>query len=109
MQHTRKAELALSAKCISLNVQGMLIGVTVFAYIMSTVSMLLSTLNAQKLRLQQQQHQLDSFCNAYKLPSILSQKLKQYYDCIGSKQVHESDLQLLDGLSPTLRQQVLKC
>lgn len=47
-----------------------------FAYIMSTVSALLSTLNGQRMRFQQQQHALDTFCSAYKLPQALANKLK---------------------------------
>lgn len=85
---------------------GMMIGVTVFAYIMSTVSSLLSSFNAQNTRTQERQQQVDSFCRAHKIPQALARKLSQYYDCVLGKHVHTEDLELIAGLSSSLRQQV---
>lgn len=85
---------------------GMMIGVTVFAYIMSTVSSLLSTFNARNTRSQERQQQLDSFCRTHKIPQALARKLGQYYDRVLGKQVHREDLELVTGLSSSLRQQV---
>jgi hypothetical protein len=85
---------------------GMLIGVTVFAYIMSTVSSLLSTYNAQHIRAQERQRQLDSFCRTHRVPTALTRKIGQYYDYVLSRQVHQEDLELVAGLSGSLRQQV---
>eukprot|EP00892_Ulva_mutabilis_P003879 jgi/Ulvmu1/1863/UM012_0019.1 len=86
---------------------GMLAGVTVFAYIMSTVSVLLSSINAQSIRTAERQRQLDSFCRAHKIPPWLAMKLSQFYEYVLPRQVHEEDLKLLSGLSGSLRQQVL--
>lgn len=88
---------------------GMLVGVTVFAYIMSTVSSLLSTFNAQNIRAQETQQQLDSFCRAHKLPTILARKLNTYFDYVLPRTVHSEDLMLVSGLSGALRQQVCVC
>lgn len=85
---------------------GMMIGVTVFAYIMSTVSSLLSTFNVRNTRSQERQQQLDSFCRTHKIPQPLARKLGQYYDRVLGKQVHREDLELVAGLSSSLRQQV---
>lgn len=85
---------------------GMLVGVTIFAYIMSTVSSLLSTFNAQTLRAKETQRQLDSFCRAHKLPTNLARKLGTYYDYVLPRTVHSEDLALVSGLSAALRQQV---
>eukprot|EP00892_Ulva_mutabilis_P001042 jgi/Ulvmu1/10939/UM007_0118.1 len=86
---------------------GMMIGVTVFAYIMGTVSSLLSSFNAQSMRSQERQQQLDSFCRTHKIPPALTRKLSQYYERVLGKQVHQEDLELVSGLSSALRQQVL--
>lgn len=75
-------------------------------YIMSTVSSLLSTFNAQGIRAQETQRQLDSFCRAHKLPTVLARKLGMYYDYVLPRTVHSEDLALVSGLSAALRQQV---
>lgn len=75
-------------------------------YIMSTVSSLLSTFNAQHIRAQETQRQLDSFCRSHKLPTVLARKLSTYYDYVLPRTVHEEDLALVSGLSGALRQQV---
>lgn len=85
---------------------GMMIGVTVFAYIMSTVSSLLSSFNAQSTRSQERQQQVDSFCRTHKIPQALARKMSQYYDRVLGKQVHQEDFELVAGLSSSLRQQV---
>lgn len=85
---------------------GMLAGVTVFAYIMSTVSVLLSSINAQNIRIAERQRQLDSFCRAHKVPPGLAMKLSQFYEYVLPRQVHDEDMKLLTDLSGTLRQQV---
>lgn len=85
---------------------GMLIGVTVFAYIMSTVSTLLSMLNAQNMRLNDRQQEVDAFCRSHRMPPALAIKLKKFYDYVMSRQMHPDDLRLIDGLSASLRQQV---
>lgn len=85
---------------------GMLFGVTVFAYTMSTLSDLFSMLNTQDMRIGEQQHQLDVFCRTYRLPPALARKLKRYYDYVLACEVSRADLELLAGLSATLRQQV---
>jgi hypothetical protein len=85
---------------------GMLIGVTVFAYIMGTVSELLSTLNAQNKRIQDRQQQLDSFIRTHKIPPQLGLKLREFYDYVLNRQVHSEDLVIVNGLSGSLRQQV---
>lgn len=87
---------------------GMMIGVTVFAYIMGTVSSLLSSFNAQSMRAQERQRQLDSFCRTHKIPLVLARKMSQYYDRVLGKQVHQEDLELVAGLSSALRQQVCR-
>jgi hypothetical protein len=86
---------------------GMLVGVTVFAYMMSTMSILLSTFNSQGLRVSERHRQLDIFCRTHKIPSALAIKLGQYYDYVISRQIHPDDLELVAGLSGCLRQQVL--
>jgi hypothetical protein len=85
---------------------GMIIGVTVFGYIMSTVSSLLTSFNAQNIRAQERQRQLDSFCRVHKIPAALTTKLTQYYEYVLARQIHDEDLQLVAGLSGSLRQQV---
>lgn len=84
----------------------MLIGVTVFAYIMSTVSTLLTMLNAQTMRIYDRQQQLDAFCRSHKMPTALALKLRHYYDYVLSRQMHPEDHLLIKGLSSSLRQQV---
>jgi hypothetical protein len=85
---------------------GMLIGVTVFAYTMSTVSHMLALLNAQSTRINDRQQQLDAFCRSQKIPAALGLKLKQYYDYVLTRQIDADDLRLVHGLSASLRQQV---
>lgn len=75
-------------------------------YIMSTVSSLLTTFNAQSIRAQETQQQLDSFCRSHKLPTVLARKLNTYYDYVLPRTVHAEDLDLVSGLSAALRQQV---
>lgn len=81
-------------------------GVTVFAYIMSTVSSLLTTLNSQSMHVQEQQQQLESFCRTHKIPPALSLKLKRFFDYVLPKQVQSDDVALVQSLSASLRQQV---
>jgi hypothetical protein len=86
---------------------GMLVGVTVFAYMMSTMSELLSAFNTQTIRNQDLQRQLDSFCRVHKIPQALAAKMGQYYDYVMSRRIHPQDQEILCGLSGSLRQQVL--
>lgn len=96
--------IQISEKLVAM--AGMLVGVTIFAYIMSTVSSLLSTFNTQNIRAQETQRQLDSFCRTHKIPPVLARKLGTYYDYVLPRQVHDADLSLIAGLSGALRQQV---
>jgi hypothetical protein len=96
-------ELQITEKVVAM--LGMLIGVTVFAYIMSTVSSLLSMLNAQTMRITDRQQQLDAFCRSHKMPTALALKLKHYYDYVLSREMHPDDHVIVRGLSSTLRQQ----
>lgn len=85
---------------------GMLAGVTVFAYIMSTISVLVSSINAQSIRIAERQRELDSFCRTHKVPTDLAMKLSQFYEYVLPRQVHADDSRILAGLPGTLRQQV---
>eukprot|EP00892_Ulva_mutabilis_P011685 jgi/Ulvmu1/888/UM100_0043.1 len=86
---------------------GMLVGVTLFAYVTGFVGVLLSSFNAQSMRTQEQQRQLDSFCRAHKIPKALGAKLEYYFDHVMRRRIHKEDLLLVNELSGTLRQQVL--
>ena len=86
---------------------GMLVGVTVFAYIMGTMSALLSTFSTHSQRIQDRQQQLDGFIRTHKIPQQLAVKLRQFCDYILKRQVHSEDLELINSLSGPLRQQVL--
>jgi hypothetical protein len=96
----------LAGLCCSLVVSEYEHDVQIFAYIMSTVSSLLSTLNSQSIRSQETQQQLDSFCRTHKLPSTLVRKIGAYYDYVLPRTLHSEDLELVSGLSDALRQQV---
>ena len=85
---------------------GMLVGVTVFAYTMSTLSDLFGMRNTRDMRLAERQRHLDTFCRAYRLPPALSHKLKRYYDYVSACELSREDFALMGGLSATLRQQV---
>jgi hypothetical protein len=85
---------------------GMLVGVTVFAYIMSTVSSLLSTFNAQNLRAQETRQLLDSFYRSHKVPRNLAKKMSEYFEHVFTRRIHSDDMRLIMELPLSLRQQV---
>lgn len=86
---------------------GMLCGVTIFAYVTSTVSSLLTTFNTQNIRTQEQQRNIDGFCRSHQLPKPLARKLSGFYDYVLPRQIHSEDKEILNGLPETLRQQVI--
>jgi hypothetical protein len=81
----------------------------VFAYVMSTVSMLLTTLNTQSIRTQQQQRKLEGFCRSHHIPKPLATKLAGFYDFVLPRQVHSEDQEIIDALPSSLQQQVMRC
>lgn len=85
---------------------GMLCGVTVFAYVTSTVSSLLTTFNTQSMRTQEQQRNIDAFCRGHRLPKPLARKLSGFYDYVLPKMIHKEDTSIIARLPDTLQQQV---
>lgn len=84
----------------------MLCGVTVFAYVTSTVSSLLTTFNTQNIRTQEQQRNIDGFCRSHQIPKLLARKLSGFYDYVLPRQIHAQDKDIISGLPETLQQQV---
>jgi Ion channel len=88
---------------------GMLVGVTIFAYIMGTVATMLSTLNARHVRVAEVQQKLDGFCRTHGIPKALAHKLEQYFDYVMPRQLHTHDSDIIATLPHTLQQQVHAC
>lgn len=85
---------------------GMLCGVTIFAYVTSTVSSLLTTFNTQNIRTQEQQRNIDGFCRSHQIPKPLARKMSGFYDYVLPRQIHSEDKDIISGLPETLQQQV---
>lgn len=88
---------------------GIFVGVTIFAFVTSSVSNLLLTMTSRSIKSDDMQQKVDSFCRSHELPQILAKKLCSYYAYVFPRRVHTEDLALVEGLSATLRQQVWCC
>jgi len=93
----------------------MLMGVSWYAYIVSSMSMIMSSFDRQNKAIKEKMHMVNAFIHDAKLPSEISKQVRRYYEFAFSSSKNKSLLQssqydadaLLDELSSGLRADVL--
>ncbi|GMH41134.1 hypothetical protein BSKO_09044 [Bryopsis sp. KO-2023] len=85
----------------------MIVGVTVFAYLMGAVTSLLGALNSSQARIAAKKQRVDDFLRARKVPQIMANKIRQFYSYIVDKEVRNDETDIIAGLPNKLRTEVI--
>lgn len=85
----------------------MLLGVTVFAYIMGAVTSLIGALNSTSARIAAKRQRVDEFLRARMIPSFLGHKVREFYSYLTLKEVANDDSEIIGGLPSRLRTQLI--
>eukprot|EP00873_Tetraselmis_striata_P001968 jgi/Tetstr1/422232/TSEL_013084.t1 len=86
---------------------GMLIGVTAFAYFMSSVASVAAAMNSHSNRMASQRAELDEFLTNAKIPKVLAEKVRRYRYYVMEREYGNHAYEIIQGLSNTLRVEVL--
>ena len=84
----------------------LVVGVMLFAAIISNIGTLLRTLNKSREEFAEKISVINEFMTNRQLPSLLRQRIRSYYDYMWSKQKGIVDADVLDGLPANLRTEV---
>eukprot|EP00210_Caulerpa_lentillifera_P001188 g1144.t1 len=82
---------------------GMVIGVTVFAYFMGSMSSMMSSLNNTNTRITRKTIALEEFLKKRKVPSNLAERVRTFFQHILSRQIVVDETSIINELSLPLR------
>ena len=90
-------------------VVAMLVGATVFGYVMGNIGSIVSQSNARVQQLNQKFELLNQYMLERSLPRSLQVRLRRYFRCYWSRRsVFTNEEEILTGLSSSLRDDVLR-
>ncbi|GMH45876.1 hypothetical protein BSKO_13839 [Bryopsis sp. KO-2023] len=85
----------------------MIIGVTVFAYLMGAVTSILGALNSSQSRITAKKQRIDEFLKNRKVPTALCNRIRQFYGYIVDKEVRNDETDIISGLPNKMRVEVV--
>lgn len=85
----------------------MLIGATIFGYMLSSISVMVSAASSTRARMAAKRRGVDDFLTHRKVPRALSEKVKAYYDYVVEREVQADEADIIQGLSASLRTQIV--
>ncbi|GMH40004.1 hypothetical protein BSKO_07908 [Bryopsis sp. KO-2023] len=86
---------------------GMVVGVTVFAYFMGSMSAMMSSINSSNTRITRKLMAVEDFLRQRKVPPNLAERVRTFFNYILSRQIIVEETSIINELSLPLRTEVV--